>query len=346
MPLKIVNNDGKLSLAQIQAKMRDGYSVVKSPHVGNQHPSNLVCAALGIPFNVVTFTSGERDKNFHPHQKIVGGSGTQIANASTWTPFNYSNCGQTVESYHLDALQKVFPQLAVRTDMGLMRSEETLAESVLRVITNTVSKLWYRNVSTTGTVTKHRGDPVRDWGQISQDVFGLSNQTAGWVVPNRAHILFELVLQSIDSGRDTVYHLSGPQMVGYVGGIQNNLSTAYDALRVEFSELPETLTVHIVPVASCRMVTHTADQAAFSALEDVLGWYEVVPNEQKRSASERFAEVTTVYPAFTESIETGTFMSQYDIASVDDLLLSDWMMQTPLKRVEGIYHQLLRSARN
>lgn len=323
--------------------MAAGYSVVKSPHVGNQHPSNLVCAALGIPFNVVTFTSAERDKNFHPHLKIAKGTNTTLSDTTNWTPFGVSSCGQSLETYHLDALRKRFPKLLVRTDMALMKGEQTLAEIVLRVVTDTVSRLWYRRVSTTGQVTKYSGDPVLNWSQINQDVYGLSNYSSGWVVPNRAHILFELVLQSLSSGKDTVYHLSGPQMVGYICGTQKSLSKAYDALRAECPMLPEELRVHIVPVAASRMVTHVRNRVALEALEETLQWYESVPADQKRQVAVRFADVTVAFPEFTQSIETGTFLSQYDVDTVDDLLLSSWMLHTPLKRVEGMYRQLLRS---
>jgi hypothetical protein len=346
MPLNIINNDGTLSLRQLQEKMQDGCSVVKSPHVGNQHPSNLVCAALGIPFNVVTFTLAERDTNFHPHKVIANGASTQIADASVWTPFSKSDCGQTLETYHLDALRTKFPRLPVRTDMELMRTEQTLVEIVLRVITATVPRLWYRSVSGAGQVNHLSGNPVTDWNEINQDVFGLSNLSSGWVVPNNAHILFELVLQSLSSGKDTVYHLSGPQMVGYIGGAQKKLSKAYDVLRAEYPVLPETLSVHIVPVASARMVTHKGNSVAFEALEATVLWYERLDVEAKRYSGKQFSALTMLFPEFTESIESGTFMSQYDIDSADDLLISQWMLDAPLKRVEGVYQQLLRSARS
>jgi hypothetical protein len=343
MPIEIINNDGSVSLQDLQQKMTDGYSVVKSPHVGNQHPSNLVCAALGIPLNVVTFTSGERDKNFHPHLQIKDGVGTQISDPSVWTPFSVSTCGAAIEDVHAGSIQQRFPKLSIQSDCGLMTTHQALAETVLRVITTTTQRLWYREVSTDGVVTKHRGEAVADWDHISRDVFRVSNDTAGWVIPNRAHILFEFVLQSLESGRDSIYHLSGPQMVGYICGVQKTLSKSYDVLRKELPILPETLQVHVVPVASARMVTHKNNSVAFDALENTLRWYEGLVPEAKRSAVVQFKALTTLFPEFTDSIEAGTFMSQYDIESADDLLISDWMLETPLKRVEGVYRQLLRS---
>jgi len=343
MPIKIINNDGSLSLLELQAKMYQGYSVVRSPHIGNQHPSTLVCAALGIPLNLVTFTSGARDKNSHPHMRIASGKSTQIADPNVWTPFGVSDCGVALEEYHLQELRARFPQLQVQTDIALMNADTALAEVVLRTITTTTSRLWYRSVSATGDVTKYKGEAVTNWEQIAQDIFRLSNEKSGWLIPNRALFLFESVLQSLSSGKEVIYHLSGVQMIGYIGGAERVLSKAYDALRLEMPRLPETLQINIVPVASARMITHVNNQDAYTALENSLRWYEKLAPEDRRAAKSQFTALTKLFPEFTDSIESGTFLSQYDIASVDDLLLSEWMLETPLKWVSGMYRQLLRS---
>ena len=72
MPIVIENNCDSLSLNDLVALRAQGFSVLKSPHVGNQHPSNLACAALQLPLEMVTFTSPSKDVNFHPHLRIAG----------------------------------------------------------------------------------------------------------------------------------------------------------------------------------------------------------------------------------------------------------------------------------
>lgn len=343
MPLNIINDHGHVTLRQMQEKLALGYSVMKSPHVGNQHPSNLVCAKLGIPLTMVSFTQGEKDKNFHPHLRISGGKGEQIADASTWIPFASTVCGRRLEGYHQDELKSRFPELKIKTDIEIMHENFDLAESALRVATNIISRLWYRSVNTEGGVTSFKGEAVQDWDQISDQVFRFTNDTHGWIIPNRAHILFELSLQSLESGRDQIYHLSGPQMVGYIGGARKMLSRAYDALRLEVPELPETLTVYIVPVAQSRFVSLLDNDTGVKDIDDMLGWYEGLPKEDRRSVSDLFVELAAVYPEFIQPIESAKCMSQYDIGSADDLVLSQWMLDTPLFRVKAMHERLVKS---
>lgn len=341
MPLKIVNNDGSLSLRDLQEKIHRGYSVVKSPHVGNQHPSNLVCASLGIPMHLVTFTSGERDKNFHPHLQIRRGEGIQISDPATWTPFAKKECGCSIESFHLLSLRSRFPASQVMLDTDLLRSDYKLSETVLRVMTNTNKRIWYRRVSSDGSVAPQKGNLVKNWDQINSDVYRFSDDSQGLIIPNMCNALLGFILQSQGSGKDVIYHLSGPQMVGYIEQKQKGLSKAYDALRQDIIGLPETLTVHVVPVASCRMVVHKSNKTALDFMEHTLGWYESLKPADKHKSGVLFSALMKLHPEFTDSIEEGRFLSHYDINSSDELVLSEWMLNTPLSQVEDVYNQML-----
>lgn len=344
MPLKIKNDFGELSLRDVVGKMEAGYSVVKSPHIGNQHPSNLVCASLGIPMRMVSFTKGERDRNFHPHLRIQGGWGVEIACPRTWTPFASTVYGDGVEAYHQNSVHERFPKLQVETDVETLLGNPELAEAVMRVSTTSITRLWYRAVDADGVVQNFKGDVVTSWEQVASRIFRFTNDKEGWIVPNRAHILFDFVWQSLESGRDEVYHLSGPQMVGYIGGAEKTLSKAYDALRQEWPGLPEVLTVCIVPVASARFVSLQENRESVEEIESVIKWYDSLPPEDRRFSRERFAEAVKAHPEFVTSIEEGTFLSQYDIESADDLRLSEWMLDTPLYRVRSFYERLKKVA--
>lgn len=344
MPLQIVNNQLDISMNTIVELMRQGYSVVKSPHVGNQHPSNLVCAKLGIPLSMVTFTLGERDTNFHPHLRIEGGQGTEITNPSCWTPFARMACGTAVESFHQSELKARFPDVQIQTDIEIIQSETAFAEVALRSVTGTFSDLWYRKVDANGVVTKIPGRTNVVWDEVKDDIYRFTNTESGWVIPNRAHIIFELALQSLSSGRDVVYHLAGPQMNSYIGKIQNSLTKGYDALRAEWPELPETLTVYIVPVAACRMISHKSKTQAVDAINGVLQWYEGLNDDEKRHSNGRLKEVISEYPEFVQPIEDAQCMSQYDVSGPDDLVLSEWMLCQKLGRVTNMHGRLCRLA--
>ena len=161
-------------------------------------------------------------------------------------------------------------------------------------------------------------------------------------MPNRVDILFDCVMQVLESGRDTIYHLSGPQMTGYIKGIERSLSKAYDCLLAELPDLPETLYLKAVPVAECRFLTHQRNAADLQEVERTIAWYEELPNEGRRYAQARFSEVARAYPSFFRSIEDGDFMSQYDITGANDLAISDWMMHTPLSRVAATHKRFAK----
>lgn len=336
MPIKIINDFVAISLAELCAKREQGYSVLKTPHIGNQHPSNLLCAALGIPLDMVSFTNGERDKNFHPHLRIEGGVGSRLYVPSVWTPFATTDCGRSAEDYHQSSVQAVFPRLTITTDLGLMKQAPELAEAVFATATKSVSRLWYRKVTEDGRVVKCEYETV-SWDKIAPNIFRFSNDKAGFIVPNRANILFGLVWQSISSGRDTIYHLSGPDMVGYIGKQQHSLDLMYDALRASYPGLPEVLTVYIVPVAQCRLLTHRNRADDVDAVLDVIAWYEGLSADRRKDGRQALEAISAQYPEFSQSIAEAQYLSQYDLTAADELYVPTWLLDTPLSRIRAFY---------
>ncbi|MCB0483238.1 MAG: hypothetical protein KDC37_01610, partial [Flavobacteriales bacterium] len=74
-----ITHSTDLSLHDLLRKMREGYSVVKTPHAGNFYPNNLLFAQLGIPMNIFNYNVAGKDKNFHPQYQIVGGAMQEVA---------------------------------------------------------------------------------------------------------------------------------------------------------------------------------------------------------------------------------------------------------------------------
>lgn len=337
MPIVLFNNyvgskTEPLTLARLQELQRAGYSVMKTPHVGNQHPCNLLCAALGFHLDMVTFTHGVRDTNFHPHLRIQGGNARSLVSPDQLTPFMRLSCGTAVEAYHQDAVKAVFGHMsAITSDVELLAGEPALAEMVLRESSAAVQRLWYRRVERDGTLVKE--DFHGPYSKIANNIFRFSNGQSGWVVPNRISLIYTLIWQALSTGRDVVYALSGPDMVGYIGGLKSNLSQMYDAVRAQWPSLPEVLYVYVVPVAQCRLVTYVRQHDALDAVVDILAWYYRQPPENRRSASQAVTAVGARYPEFTRPIERADFLTQYDLAGPSDLYIPQWLTQAPLKHV-------------
>lgn len=345
MPLIIKNKHDAISLQNIQDMRAAGASVIKTPHVGNQHRSNLVCAALGIPMHMVSFTCGTRDTNFHPHTRIVGGHAQELYPADIWTPFARLKNGMSSTRFHQQSVARVFPQTHITTDMALIQQEAALAAAVLRHATATKEELWYRRINSDGTLERIFGVTTLPETALESDVFAFTNQSSGWVIPNTAHMLFLSVWQTLSSGRDTIYHLSGPQMVGYIGKKAKHLSRAYDSLRREHPKLlPETLTLYIVPVAHCRFAVTQSQVDKLAAVDTLINWYEELQPTERKHTKERFMEVAQFFPELTTSIEHGTDLSQYDLTSSGDLVTLQWMSTAPLSRVEAIYRRLYNAS--
>ena len=339
MPLKIKNNHDHISLSDLVCLRAAGYSVLKSPHIGNQHPSNLVCAALQIPLEMVSFTQGFRDRNFHPHLRIQAGQQELLYQAQIWTQFAKLPDGLSATEYHQTAIKQVFPQTEICTDMERMQQYPALAAVVLRATNKVIRGLWYRSVNSSGQVSKKTQSFLSD-SALETDVFQFTNPNSGWVTPNRVQIIFDLVYQSLASGRDTVYHLSGPQMTQYIGDqkLQSDLQLMYDAVRQYIPVLPLTLEVCIVPVAGARFAGLQSDASGIHNVCEVItsvGLSNLNPAWCKELAAE--------VPMVATSIETGTTLSQYDLQQAADLYVNPWMLNTPLQTVNLAQHLLAQA---
>ena len=315
---------------------------MKTPHVGNQHPSNLLCAALGFHLDMVTFTQGARDTNFHPHLQIQDGASRSLTDPTLLTPFAQLTCGTSLEEYHQRAVRRVFNTATITTDVQLLQEEARLAETVLAASTAAVPRLWYRRVDAAGTLI--REDLLEPYAKIADNIFRFSNQQAGWVVPNRISLVYTFIWQALSTGRDAVYALSGPDMVRYIGGLQSNLSQMYDAVRAQWPGLPEELHVYIVPVAQCRLVSHQRDKDGLGAVIDVLRWYYEQPAAERAQAVQSVAAVGVKCPQYTRPIERASFLSQYDLVASRDLYIPPWLLKAPLAQVANVV-RLMSKAR-
>ncbi len=336
MPLHLNNNHlgtkEKPWTWQTILALRDaGFSVMKTPHIGNQHPSNLLCAALGIHMDMVTFTQGEKDRNFHPHLRIAGGTASQLYEASVYTPFAVVTDGQSAEDFHQRSVQERFAGTMVTTDIELLHQELEVSVRVLEAATRSLPGLWYRHVDHAGMVTKVSEPALQT---LLSQIFRVTSSTSGYVIPNRLHMMVTFVWQILATGRDTVYHLSGPDMVGYIGKLESGLSRMYDAIRTVVPGLPDVLTVYVIPVAQSRFVTHRSRRDTLDALLETIGWYENQDVATRAEATSVVKRAGGQYPEFGRSISHGDFLSQYDLHNSADLYVPDWLLTTPLGRVK------------
>jgi hypothetical protein len=237
MPVQIrVETD--IALADLVRKKEEGYVVEETPHVGNLSVSTLAMLTLGLRAKLVDVTVGFKDRLFYPHCQIVNGAQKVIANPNVMTTHSKTiDCGTPLgERFHLRPFANSGMNVFTHSSWVASR-RETIAkviEAGLKQHTCAYG-LFGRYVGKDGKVTEREPHP-----NLLDKVHKVtvSSTDEGWVVPNPFNILFDLVCGSMESGKDTVYMLSGQSMYRYItqpyrnfGSMDALISCLYDAAR-------------------------------------------------------------------------------------------------------------------
>ncbi len=363
-----------LTLNDLVEKQRAGFPIFKTPHVGNWYPNNLACAQLGIPMKVVDATKGCLDRNFHPHCVIIDGVRTQIAEEDvlmsharvTRLPsveLERFVLGRPVVEVHMGALREVFPAMRAQTVSQYFHDESDRLTALFEVITRADPFIWERFVDKVGITENRR--PYRGWEEISRaGVVGTNGSRVGWVSPNIANILTDVTIDPIRFGTDCVYELSGPDMYRYIERMMPKLNEFYDTVRRTLDwGLPQTITLHLVPVSDMRFAVPASRRRALEALVDT--WvstssFEAGVGERMRLAIDKRALVGQVREhrsLLTQSlkdalsacpdpfyeISDGTFFSQYDLLTCqEEFFIHPWALETPVGRLGDAVRSLRR----
>lgn len=355
-----------LSLKDLAALHRDGRSVAKSPHVGNWYPNNLAVASLGIPMSVYDRTYGAADKNFHPHKIIVDGGSEEVANPailttharvireSSWFPDRFP-VGSRMLDGHMQAIRDAVPGANCEVFTDYLRRHADRVLAILEVATAVSPSLWRRFVHTDGTIT----EPVcGGWRRIAETggIYGLTNDEFGWLIPNQLNVLLDGVLETALYNENVVYHLSGPDMIGYIDSYAELLKKTHSVLRQKLDWVRETVELHLVPVATMRFAVPETRRLALDTFMDALlaiyGWRtargEQIPpgpngnrkiaaketpeaKTEHRRMKSRLREVAAACPEVWYDITKGSFVSQYDLlASGTRIYVHQWAVEAPI----------------
>lgn len=360
-----------LSLQDLAALHRAGHSVAKSPHVGNWYPNNLAVASLGIPMSVYDRTYGAADKNFHPHKVIVDGGSEEVANPailttharvireSSWFPERFP-VGSKVLDGHMQAVRDAVPGANCEVFTDYLRRHMDKVLAILEVATALVPSLWRRFVHADGTIT----EPVcGGWRHITETggIYGLTNNNeCGWLIPNELNVLLDGVVETALYNEDVVYHLSGPDMIGYIGSYAELLEKIHAVLRKKLGWVRETVELHLVPVATMRFAVPEIRRQALDTFMDALlaiyGWRtargEQIPpghNGNRKIAAKETAEAKTEHrlmksrlreaaaacPEVWYDITKGSFVSQYDLlAAATRIYVHPWAVAAPISLLQ------------
>lgn len=333
MPV-VLRHRGDLSVHDIERLAREQLVRV-TPHVGNWTPARLALPQLGVSVLCVDHTIGERDVNAHPHLLIRDGSAallsghgdrlTTHAYVSRDVPGASFAQGTSVSEVHIGAIRALYPGTEIVTHVEHMREHQELLLTVLEIVTAlSRTAAWWRRVDRHGMVTAYRGKDIpRTWDAILPDIFPIMSPEEGWLVHNRVSILFDLIQQSRMGQEPEIYHLSGPDMVRYLGQEIETVSRMYDTVRARLNLKQETVTYNLVPFASFRFATRASQALACERLCEALVRNEpMLLRECVREASDVLAQS-----------ETKSYFTQHDChAQGERIVICDaaraWSMDT------------------
>jgi hypothetical protein len=277
MRLRILKDDS-VSLNDLIREMEDGDSVIKTPHAGNVYLNNLMILSLGIPVICYDRTNGLKDRLFHPHGTVHGGRFHElarpdvltthaVAGSATEDPLlgSYFQPGTQMVEGHMRSLRDAFPDADIAVWGDVLADDGDLILSALdRLHADYPDALehWYRLVDSGGIL--HRRTPG-SWAEIRQNIFRLTSSTGGWIIPNIMNVLLCSVLQHRQAGGKTrVYHLSGPDMIGYIDDMRSDLERFASSLGAFFAS--DNCEFSVVPVAHIRFAALASNTDAIETM--------------------------------------------------------------------------------
>jgi len=259
-------------------RLAQKHLVKVTPHVGNWTPARLALPMLGVSVLCVDHTIGIKDRNAHPHLLIQNGAAHELCDhADRLTTHAYVTkhanggfhpIGKSLSDVHIGAVRALYPLADIMTHVEHLREYRDVTLVVLEEATNfSRSATWWRKVDAEGMVTSYRSKNLpRTWKEIRPSIFPLTNRREGWLIHNRISILMDIIIQSRMGIESDMYHLSGPDMVRYLGSEMATISRMYDHVRKRLGLPQEIITFNLVPFASFRFATRASQASACERL--------------------------------------------------------------------------------
>ena len=357
----------EVSINDLAVLLKKGESVLRSAHVGNQYVSNMVLLSAGIPAIHYDRTVGKKDKNYYPHLVLQGGRSRLhgvLCNPSVVI------ARTTAGSDHLSVLQRVIPKDLARIELysDYIRRHESLGRHIMPLLSRIGQHIgirgkaweWRRFVLEDGSVEERN---ARSWKQIENEgIFGISRETYGWIMPNIFNIILVSLFESLEYKTRVVHHLSGPDMITYIGKLVPDLSVVWDNV-ADYVGAPKDLDFYLYPTAYAKFATLASRR---NQLNDLIMNYELLDSFKENkavqikavSSEERTLVLNRLIKRGNElnyrlkaslgecsdlfvNLSTQRHITHHD-AAIDGLYVPSWTLNQPLKRLKAIHKELSR----
>lgn len=369
-----VDGNENLNINDLVTLQEQGFSVLRSAHVGNLSPYNLTLADAGIPMLLVDHNVTGVDKNYFPEQVLTQTSETVVADAGRLSCRALATNGQFLDELHIDGIRTALPQATVFSNSEYLRRNETVAGEITALAVQNFPAGFTRLALPDGSTQENANaaELVARLGvlQLTDDVRA---EKSAVLLPNMVDIMANFVIEALNSEREVQYHISGPDMVRYIGTLAQDLQKFYEIIKRDASfgaRLPQNLVVQVVPGADARFATTSQrsqeltdlftqldeSDVALAALAARRKTFFTTANsltaearagfsklaEQQKSAIERAVveRAESVTGLFTESRQPG-FITQYDVVQEGGLAVPQQNMTLSFSELAAVHKRLL-----
>lgn len=361
----IIRDD--VSINDLVTLLEKGESVLRSAHVGNQYVSNMVLLYAGIPAIHYDRTVGKKDRNYYPHLVLQGGRSRLhgvLCNPSTVI------ARTTAGHDHLSVLQRVIPKDLARVELysDYIRRHESLGCHIMPILRKVGQTLgtygkswkWTRFVLEDGVIEERT---PRNWQQIENEgVFGVSRDTYGWIMPNIFNVILTSLFESLEYKTSRIHHLSGPDMITYIGRMIFDLSVIWNVV-ADYIGVLKDLDFYLYPTASAKFATLASRR---NQLNELISSYETFARFKKNKGVQiktaPLEERSKVISSLARKGDKLNFRIKSSVLECEDLFIGtstqrhithhdaamyglyvpSWTLDQPLRRLGKIHKELSR----
>lgn len=269
--LQIQPNDS-VSINNLLALQKRGFSVMRSAHIGNLSPYNLTLADAGIPLLLVDHNVTGADKNYFPEVVLTQSGETRVAEDGTVTSRTPVGDGQFLDELHVAGISKALPNATIITNTEYLRQNEAVAGEIAGLAAQYFPEEFNRIVQPDGTTQQVDSavDMLDRLGimQLNDDPRA---ERPAVLMPNMLDIMVNFVVEALQSEKNVQYHVSGPDMIVYSVEKKRleKLQNFYEVIKREASfadRLPRRLIVQLVPGSNARFATSIKNQPKLTDL--------------------------------------------------------------------------------
>lgn len=383
-PQLIIEREDTLSVDDLVMKRNLGFSVIRTPHIGNMAPYNLTLADAGIPMVVVDHNITGIDKNYRPESIIDQTQERKIADVGRLTlrasvepisnqELSVVNDNRFLDEVHLNAIRKILPNARLVSNTEYFRQNFDIAAEITNIVLAAKPEVFDRKVFSDGSISEKQplANEVKTKGLMQLNDDPRTGEAV--LAPLEVDILVGFVAEAIKTESDLQYHLSGPDMVKYIFGKIPTLNELYAQIKTQATfrqQLPDLLNVRLVPSADAKFATTLsrkneldnlilAQDEISQELAELDAW--VIKNRpteiermtkfDSRTLSKKDAinralveKIAFVPELFVKSGERGS-LTQYDLAREGGLYVAPMNREMPMFALAAIYAHLLEVRR-